>query len=139
MIRCIVMRLWAGLRPAAARPLDANDAGGGKMGRGSCGHQVTVNRFTVNGGLKVGKYCSFCRGAEFLLGGNHQHDWVTTFPLSPRFRRFRHLPPSAAIKGDIVVGYCFWIGQTMIPSGVTISNGSVIGARWWGAMWRLKR
>ena len=36
---------------------------------------------------------------------------MTTFPFSPRFERFRHLPPSAATKGDIVVGNDVWIGQ----------------------------
>jgi acetyltransferase-like isoleucine patch superfamily enzyme len=31
--------------------------------------------------LVIGKYCSIAEGVKILLGGNHRHDWFSTFPF----------------------------------------------------------
>ena len=106
------------------------DMPAGTIGRGTYGSGVTVHHFTVNGGLKVGAYCSFAAEVEILLGGNHRHDWVTTYPFPNRDARFAHLPPSAATRGDIVIGNDVWVGRgATILSGVTIGDGAVVAAR----------
>ena len=116
--------------PGAGGPIALAAMPAGTLGRESYGHRATVHRFTVSGGLRIGNYCSIAADVDFLLGGNHRHDWVTTFPFSPRFERFKHLEPSAATKGDILIGNDVWIGQgAMVLSGVTIGDGAVIGAR----------
>ena len=82
--------------------------------------------------LVIGKYCSIAQGVNFLLGGQHRTDWVSTFP----FNEFAKDWPTAqkvlghpATKGDIRVGHDVWIGQNAtILSGVNIGHGAVIGA-----------
>ncbi|HTI30835.1 MAG TPA: CatB-related O-acetyltransferase [Sphingomonas sp.] len=117
-----------GRAPRMAVPLEEMPAG--TIGRHTYGGGVTVHHFTVNGGLKVGAYCSFAAEVEILLGGNHRHDWVTTYPFPNRDARFAHLPPSAATRGDIVIGNDVWVGRgATILSGVKIGDGAVIAAR----------
>lgn len=81
--------------------------------------------------VSIGAFCSIAWDAIFMLGGNHDLDRVTTFPLRLKL----DLPMaaadgSAASRGDIVVGNDVWIGaDALILSGVKIGNGAVIGAR----------
>ncbi len=80
--------------------------------------------------LRVGSFCSLSNTCTFILGGNHRHDWVSTYPF-PNYREaFPHaygqMPTS---KGDITVGHDVWVGSySYIFSGVTIGDGAVIGA-----------
>lgn len=131
MGKSLISRIRNRLRgggPRMAVPLEEMPAG--TIGRGTYGGGATVHHFTVNGGLKVGAYCSFAAEVEILLGGNHRHDWVTTYPFPNRDARFAHLPPSASTRGDIVIGNDVWVGRgAMILSGVTIGDGAVIAAR----------
>jgi chloramphenicol O-acetyltransferase type B len=100
-----------------------------RIGRGSYG-DVEVVSFGEPTTLSIGAYCSFARGAQVMLGGNHRIDWVTTYPFSaidPRFRRFEGHPHS---KGDVAIGNDVWVArEALILSGVTIGDGAVIGAR----------
>lgn len=91
-------------------------------------------RFPESGAsLTIGRYCSIADGVEFLLGGNHRTDWVTTYP----FPALPGLWPEAAgqtgfsgTRGDISIGHDVWIGsQAMILSGVSIGHGAVVAAR----------
>lgn len=82
------------------------------------------------GGLHVGAFCSLAPHANFVLGGNHRADWVSTYPF-PNFRE--HFPTAygktPTSKGQIVLGNDVWIGNfSYILSGVTIGDGAVIGA-----------
>ena len=99
------------------------------IGRGSYG-DLEVVEFGEGTTLSVGAYCSFARGAQIMLGGNHRPDWVTTYPFSaidPRFAAFTGHPHS---KGNVVIGNDVWVArEAMILSGVTIGDGAVIGAR----------
>jgi acetyltransferase-like isoleucine patch superfamily enzyme len=78
--------------------------------------------------LIVGKYCSIGPDVEFVLGGNHHADHVTTFPMSLAFGTDRS-HDTAWSRGDIVIGSDVWIGAgAAILSGVTIGSGAIIGA-----------
>ena len=87
--------------------------------------------------LVVGKYCSIGHFVVFFLGGNHRHDWVSTYPfhvglvnndtfktyLNQKIKGYPHS------NGDIIIGNDVWIGQGVtIMSGVTIGDGAVIAA-----------
>ena len=79
--------------------------------------------------VRVGKFTSIAHDVEFLPGGNHHTDRVTTFPL----RRVFGLPQPdldlAPSKGDVVVGNDVWIGRgAKIVGGVTIGHGAVVAA-----------
>jgi acetyltransferase-like isoleucine patch superfamily enzyme len=80
--------------------------------------------------VRIGKYCAIADGAEFMVGGNHVIEWVTSYPL----RAMYGLPGAfedgvPATKGDIAVGNDVWIGSdALILSGVTVGDGAVIAA-----------
>ena len=99
------------------------------IGKGSYG-ELRIESWKGGGDFRMGAYCSVAKGAKVLLGGEHRHDWVTTFPFSALLASARHIKGHPASKGDVVVGNDVWIGtDALITSGVTIHDGAVIGAR----------
>ena len=82
--------------------------------------------------LIIGKFCSISSTANFLLGGNHRKEWISTFPFNA-FSDFsfnvQHKIGYTSTKGDIIVGNDVWIGHSaIIMSGVQIGDGAIIGA-----------
>jgi len=78
--------------------------------------------------LKIGKFCSIGAGVEIYFGGEHRHDWVSTYPFGTLNGEATEGHPKS--KGDITIGNDVWIGRAAtIMSGVTIGDGAVIGAR----------
>lgn len=76
--------------------------------------------------LKIGSFVSIGDDVKFLTGGNHPYNGLTTFPFKVTYSGY---PTEAISKGPIVVGDDVWIGfGAVILSGVTISQGAVIGA-----------
>ena len=81
--------------------------------------------------VEIGSFCSFARGVELVVGGEHRTDWVSTYPFRVRWNldgkyRDGHPRPS----GDIVVGNDVWVGAgALVLSGVKIGDGAVVGAR----------
>ena len=77
--------------------------------------------------LSIGSCCSIARGVDFLLGGGHKMDTLSTFPI------YRYLVDKsyeeATTKGAIVVEDDVWIGSgVLILSGVKIGKGTVVAA-----------
>jgi acetyltransferase-like isoleucine patch superfamily enzyme/glycosyltransferase involved in cell wall biosynthesis len=76
--------------------------------------------------LKIGSFCSIGGGVEFMLGGNHAMDGLSTFPVKVKYFGHAH---EALTKGPIVVGDDVWIGnRATILSGTQIGQGAVVGA-----------
>ena len=76
--------------------------------------------------LIIGSYCSISPGVQFLLGGEHQIDSISTFPF--KVKCFGH-EREAGSKGDIVVGDDVWIGtNAIICSGIKIGQGAIVAA-----------
>jgi acetyltransferase-like isoleucine patch superfamily enzyme len=77
--------------------------------------------------LQIGNYVSIAPNVLFILGGNHQINTITNFPLYsmliyPNFSE-------AESKGPIIVNDEVWIGTNVtILSGVTIGKGAIIAA-----------
>lgn len=70
--------------------------------------------------LHIGSYCSIAERVIFCLGGNHNLDAITTFPIKSK---------ETFSNGDIIVGNDVWIGfGAFILSGSKIEDGAVIGA-----------
>jgi len=100
------------------------------MGRHSYGDPwVQVHRGDT-GRVDVGAFCSIAAGVEFVLGGNHRVDWVSTYPFRIRWDlpgAFTDGHPSS--KGNIVVGNDMWLGRrATILSGVTSGDDAVVAA-----------
>lgn len=77
----------------------------------------------------IGDFCSIADGVEFMPGGNHRLDRVTTFP----FRRMLDLDgrsdDAVPIGGPVEVGSDVYIGRGVKVLGTRrIGHGSVIGA-----------
>jgi len=84
----------------------------------------TIHQWDDKTRLKVGKFCSIGGGVNILLGGEHHHEWLTTYPFDVLLEG-----GVAKSKGDVIIGNDVWIGDFVtILSGVTIGNGAVIGA-----------
>ena len=83
-----------------------------------------------NAKLIVGNFCSIAQNVNIYLGGNHNLDWVSTYPFGhinqQIFNDFNGFGcPST--KGDVIIGNDVWIGANVtIMSGVSIGDGSVI-------------
>jgi len=80
--------------------------------------------------LSIGKFCSIAQNVTIWLGGNHRHDWVTTYPFghihTDTFNKYNGAGHPST-KGDVCIGNDVWIGaNATIMSGVTIGDGSVI-------------
>jgi len=71
--------------------------------------------------VTIGGYCSVAANVEFIIGGNHHTERISTFPFAGAGG------PSS--KGPITVGNDVWIGKNaLILSGITVGDGAAIGA-----------
>ena len=76
--------------------------------------------------LYIGSYCSIAPGVQFLLGGEHQINSISTFPF--KVKEFGY-SREAVSKGNIVIKDDVWIGiNAIICSGVTVGQGAIIAA-----------
>lgn len=77
--------------------------------------------------LAIGKYVSISIGCNFVLGGNHDMNKLTTYlPFD-----LNNYDKDSFLKtnGDIVIGNDVWIGQGVtIMSGVSVGHGAIVAA-----------
>lgn len=80
--------------------------------------------------IVIGKFCSIANNVTIFGGGEHNTDWITTFPFNVMGwgvepHQFAH----PKTKGGVIIGNDVWIGDSVtILSGVTVGDGAVIGA-----------
>lgn len=78
--------------------------------------------------LIIGNFVSISTNVTFILGGNHQIDAFTTYPVKANFSQ-HYSEDDATTKGPIIVEDEVWVGSSVIiMSGVTIGRGSIIAA-----------
>lgn len=76
--------------------------------------------------LIIGNFCSIASDVIFVLSGEHTFSYFSTYPFE---EKIYHEGISAKCKGPIIVEDDVWIGvRCTILSGVTVGQGSVIGA-----------
>lgn len=102
--------------------------------------RVSVGRFTYGNPqfmlwddserISIGSFCSISNEVVIFGGGEHNTDWVTTFPLRIAFGEpLANKDGHPASKGETKIGNDVWIGfRAMVLSGVNIGDGAVIGA-----------
>ncbi|WP_266157763.1 CatB-related O-acetyltransferase [Dyella silvatica] len=101
-----------------------------KVGRFSYGSPI-FRLWSDDERIEIGAFCSIADDVYIFGGGEHNANWVTTFPLrialgSPLAGLDGH-PKS---KGPTRIGNDVWIGHgATILSGVTVGDGVIIGAR----------
>lgn len=100
-----------------------------KIGEGTYSGRVYVGIYNPNIRLIVGEYCSIAGDVSFLLGGNHNKGWVTTYPFPAFWKEACHIKVERESKGDIIIGNDVWIGyRCTILSGSKLSDGVIVGA-----------
>jgi acetyltransferase-like isoleucine patch superfamily enzyme len=107
----------------------------------STDHRITVGKFTYGDPrvliwseherISVGAFCSISDDVTIFAGGEHNHQWFTTYPLRLAFNdSLANKDGHPATKGETVIGNDVWLGYgSTILSGVTIGDGAVIGAK----------
>lgn len=89
-----------------------------------------IRRWGEEAVLQIGAFCSIAEGVKIFLGGEHRIDWVTTFPFNVLWESGRGIKGHPKTKGDVKIGNDVWLGaECIVLSGVTISDGAVVGAR----------
>jgi acetyltransferase-like isoleucine patch superfamily enzyme len=105
----------------------------GSVGKHTYGmYNISVRSWGEGSKLYVGSFCSMADRITIFLGGNHRHDWVTTFPFGHVHKNIFNGFNGAghpATNGDVIIGSDVWIGSGVtIMSGVKIGDGAVIAA-----------
>lgn len=101
-----------------------------EFGKGTYSGNLKIYDWDEGATLKVGSYCSIADGVQIFLGGEHNTDWVTTYPFNCLWKSAMHFSGHPKTKGDVTIGSDVWIGkESIIISGVNIGDGAVIGAR----------
>lgn len=92
---------------------------------------IRVRSWGEGAQLRIGKFCSVGAGVTVYLGGNHRHDWITTFPFGHIHQHVfpHHGQGHPSTRGDVVIGNDVWLGEhCIIMSGVTIGDGAVVAS-----------
>jgi hypothetical protein len=96
------------------------------VGKGTYGFLNVYSWGSEGEKLCIGDYTSIADGVRFLLGGNHEYKYLSTYPYKVKVL---NEPREATTKGSIVIEDDVWIGMdSMILSGVTIGKGAIVAA-----------
>ena len=95
-----------------------------------CDGEPNIMWNTHGNQLIIGNFCSIARNFTVYLGGNHNVNWVSTYPFghihTSTFNTF-FAENHPSTKGNVVIGNDVWIGGNVtIMSGVTVGDGAVI-------------
>ncbi|WP_208110903.1 CatB-related O-acetyltransferase [Flavobacterium sp. 245] len=99
-----------------------------KVGKFSYG-ELNVEYFgNKDEALHIGNFVSIASNVVFILGGNHQINTFTTYPIKAHFvEKFSEI--DAQTKGPIILEDEVWLGSnTIVMSGVTIGKGAIVAA-----------
>ncbi|MFC6098067.1 CatB-related O-acetyltransferase [Flavobacterium qiangtangense] len=78
--------------------------------------------------LTIGDHVSIAGNVLFILGGNHQIDAFSTYPIKSQFYS-KNATADAQTKGAIIVEDEVWIGNNvLILSGITLGYGSIVAS-----------
>lgn len=101
-----------------------------QIGTGTYINGATIYCWNESMEISIGKWNSFADNLMIIAGGEHDKDWVSTYPFINRYKMvhlYKYLRPR--YKGKISIGNDVWIGgNVVILSGVTIGDGAVVGA-----------
>lgn len=100
-----------------------------QIGRG-CYGPLEIKSFGAEGEtVTIGNFCSFAEETAVLVGADHRHDWVTTYPFSVFRSEATHIQGHPAPSRGVTIGSDVWMGfRSMVLDGVTVGDGAVIAA-----------
>jgi acetyltransferase-like isoleucine patch superfamily enzyme len=93
---------------------------------------LLVKEWEEGAPLTIGKFCSIANNTTIFLGGNHNVNWISTYPFAKIHTEYfagEDIVGHPATKGPVIIGNDVWISNSVtIMSGVTIGDGAVITA-----------
>lgn len=96
------------------------------VGKGTYGSLNIGTLGSKSESLSIGSWCSISNKAYFLLGGEHQYNVITTYPVNEKLYGKKS---TKLTKGPITIADDVWIGDyATILSGVSIGQGAIIAA-----------
>jgi acetyltransferase-like isoleucine patch superfamily enzyme len=104
-----------------------------EIGEFTYGHEsIEVLTWGEDAKLVIGKFCSIAPRVRIFLGGNHNANWISTYPFGHinqgTFGEDK-LPGHPSTNGDVNIGNDVWIGYgSTLMSGVSVGSGAVIAA-----------
>lgn len=89
--------------------------------------KINAHTFDCDGSeLIIGNFCSIASTAQFLLGGEHLLDRISTYPFQEKILK---TGIDTLSKGKVELKDDVWVGEgALIMSGVTIGQGAVVAA-----------
>ena len=98
------------------------------IGEGTYGELNILSYKNKEEGLEIGNYVSIASNVWFILGGNHQMNTYSNYPIASMFIEL--CPEKDALtKGKIIIEDEVWIGANVtILSGIKIGKGAIIAA-----------
>ncbi len=98
------------------------------IGEGTYGELNTLSYKNKEEGLEIGNFVSIASNVWFILGGNHQMNTYSNYPIVSMFIEL--CPEKDALtKGKIIIEDEVWIGANVtILSGITIGKGAIVAA-----------
>jgi virginiamycin A acetyltransferase len=111
------------------------------LGNGSYIGGAAMDSHRSSGHILIGNYTSIAYNIDFVIGRDHEMNGLTTYPLSQLdmgggdeelgekycsdYKKIKY----GSNKDLLIIGHDVWIGRNcMIMGGVSIGNGSIIGA-----------
>ena len=102
-------------------------------GRHTYGKQyIKIREWGEGSVLNIGNFCSIADNIQIFLGGNHNVNWITTYPFghvnNNVFNTFNG-KGHPKTNGNVNIGNDVWIcSGCTIMSGVSIGDGAVLAA-----------
>jgi len=104
-----------------------------KVGELTYGHEfIEVLSWGEGSKVIIGKFCSIAHNVKIFLGGNHNPEWVSSYPfgwINQELLGSQKYSGHPRTNGDVIIEDDVWIGYgSTIMSGVTIGCGAVVAA-----------
>jgi ABC-type polysaccharide/polyol phosphate transport system ATPase subunit/acetyltransferase-like isoleucine patch superfamily enzyme len=79
--------------------------------------------------IYIGKYTFIDTNVKIIVDGNHNINWISSYPFGELIHGIPKNPGHPIGKDDIIIGNDVWFGYSaIIMPGVKIGDGAVIGA-----------
>jgi acetyltransferase-like isoleucine patch superfamily enzyme len=104
-----------------------------QVGDFTYGHEaIQVMSWGEGAKVSIGKFCSIAQEVQIFLGGNHNSEWVSTYPfghINEEVFGDKKTLGHPTSNGNVSIGHDVWLGYGVtIMSGVSVGSGAIVAA-----------